>query len=283
MRSPTYINNISDFQSYIVLGETPENSVLDFKRDINGWPKANKKEQLEFALDVAQFANTFGGCLLIGIEEGRINKKKVAATVYELDDFDDRKEWLTQALRNYLIPHTIPYRIQLIEHDDGLIIAVNVEPFQHLVSVWDGSRNINYPYRTDFGKKYMNPDEAERHSMNSTRATQIALISAVKGTNQDNIPVELAPIVMNDPGPITASGTRWYPLKCQVTLDTRSLSKHEFKLHIIVSGREGVPVHVPYGLVREAWITENENVGLFLNACIVRRDDRFVLDLIRPL
>jgi predicted HTH transcriptional regulator len=75
---PTFIHSTSEFQAAVQLGSTPESLVLEFKETINDWnppaadPKRQerrKEAQKEMCRDIAQFANTLGGCLLVGVSE----------------------------------------------------------------------------------------------------------------------------------------------------------------------------------------------------------------------
>jgi hypothetical protein len=70
---PTFIRSSLEFRSVVQLGSTPESLVLEFKANINAWNapagKVRTKAQKETCRDVAQFANTVGGCLLVGVNE----------------------------------------------------------------------------------------------------------------------------------------------------------------------------------------------------------------------
>jgi len=57
------IRSSRDFQNRILLGTTKESVHLDFKAQLN------MKEPVKIAIDIAAFANTFGGTLLIGVSE----------------------------------------------------------------------------------------------------------------------------------------------------------------------------------------------------------------------
>jgi hypothetical protein len=77
---------------------------------------------------------------------------------------------------------------------DGTIVAINVPPSLHLAALWhpDRKRGIEYLYRTDHGKQWMNPDEVERHLMNGSRAMQIRLTHVLEVANL-TLPVALTP------------------------------------------------------------------------------------------
>src|SRR5437762_2632401 len=69
----------------------------------------------------------------------------------------------------------------------GTVVAVNVPPSLHLVALWHSERrsqfeeknSIEYLYRDSHGKKWMNPDEVERHIMNGSRAAKLAFDQAL--------------------------------------------------------------------------------------------------------
>lgn len=110
--SPTYIRSSAEFRRQIEFGETTESLVLEFKRDY-GKRRTEKRKvvrntQKELCRDIAQFANTWGGCLLIGVDEredpGR--NLRIADKIMGVDDPDSLRQWITQAAKNYLVPST---------------------------------------------------------------------------------------------------------------------------------------------------------------------------------
>jgi predicted HTH transcriptional regulator len=132
----------ADFTQQVHLGRTPETTTLEFKKDLDRWRNRPEKErkdaQKEFCRDVSQFANSYGGCLLLGVEEHLVNGQRIAGSVHSLDSIDDRRGWMEQAVHNYLTPSTTPLFIHGITTADGsLIISVNVPPSERLVAVWD--------------------------------------------------------------------------------------------------------------------------------------------------
>lgn len=70
---PQFIGSAADFDKLVKPGVTVESDTLEFKLDLGGWGSSKDvrgKSKLEFARDVAQFANAFGGCLVFGVEDG---------------------------------------------------------------------------------------------------------------------------------------------------------------------------------------------------------------------
>jgi len=63
---PQYVRSPTDFARVVTIGVTTESLVLEFKAEANFLDPEQSKES---SRDIAQFANTDGGCLLIGVEE----------------------------------------------------------------------------------------------------------------------------------------------------------------------------------------------------------------------
>src|SRR6185312_11090987 len=61
-----YVRTASDLARVVTIGTTLETLVLEFKADVN---MADPAQAQESCRDISQFANTDGGCLLVGIEE----------------------------------------------------------------------------------------------------------------------------------------------------------------------------------------------------------------------
>lgn len=165
------IKNQDDFKSLIHIGETPESIHWDYKQQFNDEKKS------DIAIDLAAFANTLGGTLLIGISEKNIDGRKVANNLFNIDDFERIKKSVYTSILDLLSPH-IDVQVVSIKVDDVLIVAINVEPSVNLVSV-SQEKNRHYycfPYRTDFGNRFMAFDEVEKRMMdNKSRAMYLKL------------------------------------------------------------------------------------------------------------
>jgi predicted HTH transcriptional regulator len=83
---------ISAIEGTVVLGTTAETRILEFKSEYR-WQKVNDNradrvaQAEELARDVAQFANTDGGTLLIGITE------RDAGTLAQTSTFEQLQRW----------------------------------------------------------------------------------------------------------------------------------------------------------------------------------------------
>ena len=278
------ITTASTFQSTVILGTTTETRILEFKSEYR-WQKpkydhAQRAEQAEeLCRDVAQFANTDGGTLLIGVtERDTTDGRKVADAIAPVADVDDFKQWIEQAIRNHLTPSTFPRSIDtIIAPSGGCVLAINIPPSLHLVALWlpNGKRGIEYLYRTDHGKEWMNPDEVERHIMNGSRAMQIELSRVLEevssgGSAGTNLRVALTPTLQKWVGGATVRGQ---PLldEHDIFVKRGSSSDPEIELHINVKGAQIGCIRLPRGLIRHAWRTSDGNVGLCLDAAIVWR------------
>lgn len=165
------IKNQDDFKSFIHIGETPESIHWDYKQQFNDEKKS------DIAIDLAAFANTLGGTLLIGVSEKSIDGRKVANTLFNIDDFERIKKSVYTSILDLISPH-IDVQVVPIKMDNVLIVAINVEPSVNLVSVSQEKNGPYYcfPYRTDFGNRFMAFDEVERRMVdNKTRAMYLKL------------------------------------------------------------------------------------------------------------
>jgi schlafen family protein len=281
------IADAAAFLGTVVLGETPETRVLEFKAEYR-WQKdkykpgemANQAEEL--CRDVAQFANSEGGTVLVGVTERSVPEgRKVADAIQPVVNVDGFKQWTEQAIRNHLAPSTFSRSLDTIVLPQGVVLAINVLPSLHLVALWHADRKngIEYLYRTDHGKQWMNPDEVERHIMNGSRAMQIQLARVFDdvGRAGSNLPVELTPQLKAwDESRVEAgveSMGRLVSADHDVSVNPALCSDREIELRINLEGR-AVCVRLPHGLVGEAWTTSDRRVGLCLKVAIVIRGDR---------
>ena len=165
------IKNQDDFKSLIHIGETPESVHWDYKQQFNDEKKS------DIAIDLAAFANTLGGTLLIGVSEKNIDGRKVANNLFNIADFERIKKSVYTSILDLISPH-IDVQVVPIKMDNVLIVAINVEPSVNLVSVSQEKNGPYYcfPYRTDFGNRFMAFDEVERRMVdNKTRAMYLKL------------------------------------------------------------------------------------------------------------
>ena len=268
---PTYIRDAAKFARSIILGTTTEGLYLDFKQTIDNWnaPKATpdpvrQKAQKELCRDVSQFANTDGGCLLIGVDETKnADGIKLATSVARVDDPDGMRAWIEQAIANYCVPTTFSKTIDIVQVVGGPIVAVNIPPNLHTVYVWDrqgGSMEVIG--RTNHGKKFLNPDELERHIMNGSRATRLAFDEAAAAARNED--VILVGGVMQSTRRLNR-GDDWYPVKCD-PIRVHLRDQMSFQLSIPVDGQHGLQLlSVPYELIRACWVDVSGRLNVFLH------------------
>lgn len=277
-----FIESASDFHQFVKVGETTESLTLDFKRDLDGRTatdqKVRREAAKELARDIAQFANTSGGCLLVGIEEERVGAKRVAKAIRPPDDFDGRRQWIEQAVTNFLVPSTLSVGIVPIEVGGATIMAINVPAHEHLVWIWDrATHTMECVRRTNHGKEWLNPDETEEHLMNSSRAAKLAVDRVVAAVGKEDAEVDLASGVWDwrravQGAPYTKERVR----RCRSYLSGRD--EHALRLCIRFEEPNTAPVIViPYGLVREAWVTTDGRIGLMLDVRLARDPDQGVV------
>jgi len=261
------IRDAADFERLIRIGETIESVTLDFKQAINGRSASEdavqKNAQREVCRDIAQFANTYGGVLLVGVAE-RLDPRtglKVADQVAPVADPDVMRAWIEQSVSNFLVPSTLSHEVIPIRTSSGVVVAVNVAASRRLVSIWDtASGTIECVRRTSHGKARMNPDEVERHMMNASRAAQLALREAMKGATGED--VELAGGVWGFTG-VPGGPVPRLTLKAPIQLG--AVDDTSFQLRVPLSSKIEC-VAVPFELMRAAWVTAENRVGIALSA-----------------
>jgi hypothetical protein len=243
------ITDAASFRKVVTLGVTSENRFLDFKGRYGHTPD----QAVEVARDVAQFANTEGGTLLVGVGEQPLAGRKVAHEIVAVPDVDGEKLWVEQAIRNYLSPATFPRAIHEIVLPEGNVLAINIPPSVHLVAHWQPNRRngIEYLFRTDHGKQWLNPDEVETHIMNGSRAMQIKLERLVAElTKPHQYPdVEVMPPAEKFSGYMGNRPTFAVP-RPLVRLAGRT--EDEIELHV-----GNIVVRLPHGLIAEVWRTSD--------------------------
>ena len=187
----TPFKTAQDFESLIHLGETSESIHWDYKQSFN--PK--KAEDL--AIDLAAFANTFGGTLLIGVAEKSDGAEKVASGFVPGINVEEIRKTVHTHISEIISPK-IDVQVVPIDVSGNLIVAINVEPSVNLVGVCldKDRRSFSFPYRTEFGNRFMTFEEVEnRMADNKTRAMYLKLKKYIPSGGKVN--VYPAPIANN--------------------------------------------------------------------------------------
>jgi hypothetical protein len=274
LHQPAYLHSRADFERTIRIGETTESIVLDFKKTLD--PRA-PDWQKEVCRDIAQFANTWGGCLLVGLSErfDPARNVKVADAAAGVQDADKVRECIETAVQNHVVPSSLAHDVVPIQLAGATLVAVNVEPSRRLVYVWDrSSGTFECVRRTSHGKAYMNPDETERHMMSSSRARMLGLNATLaKATSQPNVRVAggyyRATRQMRGP-PLEP----WRP-----TGLVRIPRVDEDTFELTVPVPTGIQsLYVPYDLLRTSWLDPDGQVVVLLDVRLVLENNELILE-----
>ncbi len=245
------------------LAGSGERHSLEFKVKV----EQKKPDYLqELARDLAQFANGWGGSLVVGVSDDR--------TIVGVTNPAQIRDWIQEAIRNHLVPSTFLPAVEQIDVGGKQIVVANVEPSIGLIAVWDRNRAIEYPYRKDHKKAYLTPDEVQTMIRDQpARAAKLAVSSALsrlaKGDLALEVPVDLVSQVWIYEQ-LPNRGYEWQVTRKDVrikgAIDNESkvvLPDRELVLHVETSEGQ-MPVAVPYGLIKEAWATQHSTFGLLL-------------------
>lgn len=268
MMLPTFIHSALEFQSAVQLGNTPESLVLEFKAKVDGWntpAKPPKKDaQKETSRDIAQFANTLGGCLLIGVKERSdpTHGVKVAESITPVKEVDKLQQWIEQAVINYLVPSTFGHDITPIALPQGSILAINIRASRHIVSLWDcDNHTVEYVRRTSHGKEWLNPDEVERQLMDGSRAAKLTLIAAKESTRSDQVKVANGLWLR-----LRTTDQRWNPAG---SITIGQMEEYWFELRVPNAKRKPCSVTIPYSFIKEVWVSASGIVTLLLTVRVI--------------
>lgn len=269
----TKIANVADFRRVVRFGETPEGLQLEFKRDLNAWAAKDAAQRAngrkEFCRDVCQFANTNGGTLLIGVDEIDRDGVRVASGIHPLDDCDDRRGWMQQAISQFLVPATLPVTIEPLTLPEGRIIVVTIPASERVVTVWDKDEGtIECLRRTNHGKEYLNPTQMQELMLNTGRISKLALDRVRAEVQGEDVELASGVWVRESDGRYR----RFPEMSIRMRrFDSESvLDEHDFELVLALPDSQGLTcLRVPYGLLREAWVTSDRKIGLFLHARVL--------------
>ena len=187
----TPFKTAQDFEGLIRLGETSESIHWDYKQSFN------PKKAEDIAIDLAAFANTFGGTLLIGVAEKSDGAKKVASGFVPSINVEEIRKTVHTHICEIISPK-IDVQVVPIDVSGNLIVAINIEPSINLVGVCldKDRRSFNFPYRTEFGNQFMTFEEVEkRMADDKTRAMYLKLKKYIPSGGKVN--VYPAPIANN--------------------------------------------------------------------------------------
>lgn len=165
------ISNQQAFETLIHIGETPESKHWDYKQSFNS------KDSEAIAIDLAAFANTYGGTLLIGVAEKKENGLKVASGFVPNIDVEEIKKHVFTNILDLISPK-IDVKVVQFDVSGNVVVAINVEPSVNLVSICldKDRRSFCFPWRTEYGNQYMPFEEVEKRMVdNKSRAMYLKL------------------------------------------------------------------------------------------------------------
>ena len=269
---PVYLYSTKNISENITLNTTQETIFLEFKKEINVNNKHLRNSLAEeLACDICQFANTLGGAILIGVEEGNgsIPGLSVATRFVNVDNIEQIRMFLNDKVRNFYYPNSINFDIVAIEiKSDICLLAINIYPLINYIGcVFSPSSSdyLKYPFRTEFGKKYMRPYEVEERMNNRNRSLYLQLFNVWEKDKEVQI---LSQVIKEEKSPSLQWDNR------DINIYISDLFAHEFQLRI-----NDQFINIPYGLLKEVWTTHDGKIGIILTAKIVISSDRKLLSL----
>lgn len=260
----------------VTLGATPESLFLEFK-DRYEWQGGSKKDHAaEVARDVAQFANSQGGVLLVGVsEERRPDGSAVASEIVGIDNISGFKGWVEDAIRNHLTPATFRHPIEQIRAETEVsFLAINVPPHARLIAFWPKrSRSIEYLYRTNHGKSWMNPDEAEAHMLNQLRAVQIDAMRTIeecsrrRASDPQALRLHLVPPIRRR---VVDQRNGVNGFEPDPEARARLMGVDDHAVHVKIGTAS---LRIPFALISAVWMTSESEPAMSLNCRIERSTD----------
>jgi hypothetical protein len=165
-----FVTTEADWQR-LVVGQR-ESETLDFKSGVTA-------KKGEIALDVAAFANAYGGVLAYGAIEGERDGVKVAVGCKDIGPPEPHVSLIEDAVHTHLYgvdpkPQCLPLRVA-----GDRVLIVNVPASARLVGYHDTSERerVRYPVRVGTDRRYLRPDEVERRTLSfPARVTQLRIM-----------------------------------------------------------------------------------------------------------
>lgn len=262
---PDYICNVKDFEDKIKFGISTENITLDFKQEVElPTGAARNKAAEELALDICQFANTWGGVLLIGVTERlcEASNKKTAFSTKNVNNCEQLSCFINDKVIPVIHPKSINFEINNFKVDGCNICSINVEPLHNglaCVYTLNPPYLAKYPYRTHHGKKYLNPMDVERSLSVKNKHLILRLNELSKVTRE----IDIYPAIMRE----EVDKNTWEVVGDNAIVE--NISKSEFTLNIF-----SLRINVPYSFVNDVWLSESGRIGLFLKVTISVTSDR---------
>ena len=246
-------------------GKTVESIVLDFKREIDlSNSKGKSKNSEEFALDICQFSNTWGGVLLIGVVEKycEAKKAKVAHSIKNVDNYEEISCFINDKVIPVIHPPPLDITIVPIDINDKTIVAINIPPIERSLSCTYSLLppfQSKFPYRTHHGKKYFRPADVEKIISMNHKHLVLRLNELTSVTRE----VTLYPNLIKE----EINKNTWDNQGESVIIE--KVANSEYTLNIA-----SLRINIPYSFTNDVWLTESGKIGIFLNIKICQSSDR---------
>lgn len=284
---PRFIADFASLEAIVQMGVTPEDKCLEFKEQVVIGRKLPEKtrieNQIEFCRDVSQFANTDGGCLLIGVSETKSQSGiAVAKEIVGVQDAENLRQQIEDTLNAFLVPST--FRRSVVPVDvptRGVVLAVNVPASDRPVIVWnhrDGSMGCYR--RNSRGKVAQNPSELEALFMDKARAVRLRLRRLIA---DNSTPVEIHSGVWVEEQNLRPTNPMLEQVPVRLLRDYRAsisvIGESEFAITLCLSDGTTLTINVPYGFVEDVWLSESGAAALSLTRKLgINREPRLYLE-----
>lgn len=289
---PRFAQDDESLKLLLQIGQTYENAIVEFKSMYKGGA------QDEIRKDVAAFANTRGGVLLVGVTENETNNDghKVASGFNPSIQVYRQKALIAQALERHIFP--IPQvfiSVRKYHHggQDHRIVAVNVMPSPVAIvceqnSGGDGKSGtpcLVVPFRNDHGNQFPSAAQAiEMMTATKERRVLILLDELAAASKQLVIASEVLSRTLETQseadhrcgstakskgGLYLGGGVRQY------LVTSSDEPKAEYVRHdarcLVIRGLLGASPEftIPLGLVREVWAVSEMAIGLVLECTLI--------------
>lgn len=223
------------FNQKIKIGETRETIEWDFKAIYND------KEPHKIAIDIAAFANRFGGSILFGIKEMEADCGRIASSILGIEKPEELHKAIESIKRRYL-PMELDLRCHTININGKYIVSAAVYPMRSACYVKIDEK-YQFPIRNDFGNQYLGYDEVVSMFDQSSRRVFLRFNSILNLEKE----VSLSPMLC------TADGRPCDGIKTRA----RVIPGDSEVFELIIQPNN--LVRIPYSMVHDIW--NSSNVG----------------------
>jgi hypothetical protein len=207
-----------------------ESETLEFKRE--GYA-ASDRGKIELACDVAQFANAFGGVILIGAEASASRLATYRGIPQEeLDKLESR---ITSIVAERIEP-AVAIDVRRIVAGSTMVLAANVSPSIATVAVRVSEGRYTFPVRRGTQRYFLRFSEVEEMIVLDRRA-QLML---------ESIPVPNRSTITLDMPPLTSP-------REAIPMEGWSLGEIAARHFVLSFPSRMIDVRIPHTLLQSAW------------------------------